>query len=80
MAKRRQINDGEANRPDTPSPIRKSLRLAALKNAVLAEQYALGLDIQTVNARAQALLGKALCETPPAIDPIVVLASENELT
>ena len=56
------------------------MRLAALKNAVLAEQYALGLDIQTVNARAQALLGKALCETPPAIDPIVVLASENELT
>lgn len=80
MAKRRQINDGKADMPDTPTLIRKSLRFAALKKAILAEQHALGLDIQIVNARTQALLGQALCETPPAIYSIIILARENELT
>ena len=57
---------------DSKSPLRDGACFAALKDAILAEQHVLELDIHIVSARVKALLGEPLFETVPASAPIVM--------
>ncbi|MBK7717871.1 MAG: hypothetical protein IPJ36_01575 [Simplicispira sp.] len=66
--------------PDSKSPHREGGCFAALKDAILAEQHVLELDIQIVSARVKALLGEPLFETDPASVPIVMASREHALT
>ena len=63
--------------PDSKSPHREGGCFAALKDAILAEQHVLELDIQIVSARVKALLGEPLFETDPASAPIVMVSSKH---
>ncbi|WP_146139370.1 hypothetical protein [Simplicispira suum] len=61
------------------TPIRKSASLAALKEALLAEQHVLALDIHIVSARVMALLGDLPCETVSASVPGTIISGNHEL-
>ena len=65
---------------DSKSPLREGGCFAALKDAILAEQHVLELDIHIVSARVKALLGEPLFETDPASAPIVMASREHALT
>lgn len=65
---------------DSTSPLREGACFAALKEAILAEQQVLELDIHIVSARVKALLGEPLFETDPASALIVMASSEHALT
>ncbi|MBP6120581.1 MAG: hypothetical protein KBB19_11585 [Giesbergeria sp.] len=65
---------------DSKSPLRDGACFAALKDAILAEQHVLELDIHIVSARVKALLGEPLFETDPASAPIVMASREHALT
>ena len=72
-------NDGETAMPDTNHTIRVCEHFAALKNAIMAEQHVLELDIRIVSARVQALLSGAQGETASAAARIVIIGAEHEL-
>lgn len=73
------IQGGETDMPDKKSSAQEGARLARLKTALVAERRLLGLDIHSVLARAETLLGDTLCRTLPANDSIVMLSKEHPL-
>ena len=70
---------GKFDMPETRSPDRKNTQLSALKDAIIAEQHVLELDISIVSARVEALLRPVLCDAGPSSDPLVFVLNDQEL-